>query len=433
MCGVIIKDLLMGIAMENKRKLSFIICFIMALFPFYSYMQMDMINVMAPNFIQLGFNPNQISLLFSGYLYTVALFLLPAGIMLDHYREDTVMYIALILMIIGALLFSISHSFEPMFISRIISAIGHSFSIASCLKITARVVRPRDYGIATGGIMTIILFGSLLAQTPLAYLIAKTNMQIALVLVSLLGVIIILSIKTILNRYNLVSPSSIKNSNQKSSTLLQNAKMVLFTRENLLCTLYMCSITCPTAWLSELWGVTYLVDTNHINVLHASLVTSMLYLGTILGSPICGYISDWLQNRKSPMMIGALVSLIATVIIFNYQLSLSALMLCFFLIGFFASTYSLGYSVAMENNQKETVSMASGLINVMIVVGVSSFLNAYSALTPTRSSHLINNYALAFWLLSGSFIVSFIVAIFLRENIQRQNTYKSDAVLEIKV
>ncbi len=413
--------------MEYNRKISFFICFILALFPFYAYLQMDMINVMAPNFINAGFNHNQISLLFSGYLYTVALFLLPAGMMLDHYHEDTVIYLALILMFIGALLFSVSHSFENMIISRIVSAIGHAFSLASCLKITARVVCARDYGLATGSIMTVTLCGSMLVQTPLAMLITKTNIHTALIVVALIGILIIIAIKMVMIRYHLVRHRDYNEQNKLTNFLFDNAKKVLLSRENLLCALYMCAITCPTAWLSELWGVTYLTDTNHISVINASMVTSMLFLGTIIGSPLCGYLSDRVQNRKIPMIMGAFISLIVTVIIFNYQLHLTLLLLFFFLIGFFASTYSLGYSIAIEFNQKELLSTASGLINVIIVLGVSSFLSTYSALLSTMSEqHLGHKYTLAFWLLIVSFTMSLIVALFLEDTDQAKNKLQNE-------
>jgi sugar phosphate permease len=189
----------------------------------------------------------------------------------------------------------------------------------------------------------------------------------------------------------------------------------------------MCAITCPTAWLSDLWGITYLTYTNHISVINASMVTSMLFLGTIIGSPLCGYLSDRVQNRKIPMIMGAFISLIVTVIIFNYQLHLTLLLLFFFLIGFFARTYSLGYSIAIEFNQKELLSTASGLINVIIVLGVSSFLSTYSALLSTMSEHhLGHKYTLAFWLLIVSFTISLIVALFLKDTDQAKNKLQNE-------
>ena len=62
----------------------------------------------------------------------------------------------------------------------------------------------------------------------------------------------------------------------------------------------------------------------------------MLFIGTMVGSPIVGWFSDKIQMRRPPMLIGAIVSLALTcAVIFTHNLSFCTLFWLFLGIGFF--------------------------------------------------------------------------------------------------
>ncbi len=57
-----------------------------------------------------------------------------------------------------------------------------------------------------------------------------------------------------------------------------------------------------------MWGVLYLVQIRGLSRPDASLLTSMLFVGTIVGLPVIGWLSDRIKRRCMPMAFGAIVS-----------------------------------------------------------------------------------------------------------------------------
>ncbi len=91
------------------------------------------------------------------------------------------------------------------------------------------------------------------------------------------------------------------------------------------------------------WGSLYLIQIQSLNALQASFVTSMIYIGTIIGGPLAGAISDRWQRRRLPMIIGGILTFIAYLPLFMSDLTLMQLMLIFLCLGLFSSTQVIAY------------------------------------------------------------------------------------------
>jgi MFS family permease len=125
--------------------------------------------------------------------------------------------------------------------------------------------------------------------------------------------------------------------------------------------------------LGATWGGLYLVQVQNLSALQASYVTSMIYIGTIIGGPLVGSISDRIGMRRSPMIAGAILTFFLLLTLFCGQLSLLTLMLIFFLLGLVSSTQVLSYPTVAENNSEALSATAVSAVSISCIGGGAIF------------------------------------------------------------
>jgi sugar phosphate permease len=133
---------------------------------------------------------------------------------------------------------------------------------------------------------------------------------------------------------------------------------------------YTSLLNLPLMVLGGLWGSLFLQQTHGFTARNAATASLMLFVGTIIGSPVVGAISDSIRRRRSPMIVGAVLSLIVTVIMIELP-QLSFLMACFlfFLIGFFTSAQVITYPFITESNQRTITGTSLGIASSIIMGG----------------------------------------------------------------
>ena len=145
----------------------------------------------SPHFLQHGdITLSQLGILSASYIYADAIFLLPAGILLDRFSTRKLLLMCLTLSIIGAILIAISQRFAFIECARIIAGIGHSFALLGCFHLVAHWFPARKQGFLIGLVLTIALLGGLVAQSPTELLIEQFGFHTVLWLNVFLGLII---------------------------------------------------------------------------------------------------------------------------------------------------------------------------------------------------------------------------------------------------
>ena len=122
-----------------------------------------------------------------------------------------------------------------------------------------------------------------------------------------------------------------------------------------------------------MWGSLFLTQIHHLELTQASLVVSMICLGTIVGSPIVGYLSEARFTKRILMFAGALSSLFHHALPFYlYQnLPQGLLITLFFLLGLLTSTQVLGYPLIMSSNPPHLTGTSMGLA-ALIIMGLAA-------------------------------------------------------------
>ena len=354
------------------------------LFFFYEFIQMNMFNAISADVMRdFHINATQLGEISSYYFTANVIFLFVAGIVLDRFSPKKLMLAALAICVAGILLFLSTSSYPIACISRFMAGIGSAFCFLSSLRLASRWFAPRQLALVIGCIVTMAMTGGAVAQVPLRLLVEALGWREALIVDSVLGGIVFLSILLIVRDYpNKAIQKNEIECHQELHQIgyWQSLRMAFLTLQNWLAAFYTCTMNLPINVLGGLWGSIYLMDTHQLTAVQASMVSSMLFIGTIVGSPIVGYISDRLRMRVQPMMISAVLAfLIMMLIIYVHVQSYSSLITLFFLMGFVSSAQIISYAYVAENSPRIVTATSISVVNIatMAGIGISQALFGY--------------------------------------------------------
>lgn len=307
----------------------------------------------------------------------------------------------------------------------IIFAIGlsASFCFLGPIKLVKLLFPEHKTAGITGAIIAMGELGAILSTLPAAWLTIHIGWRSTLIGLSLLGAILIGLIGLIVTdpikvRPNISNPS-IKTKLSKSLPLILNNNRIWFGG------IYNSLLNLPLTLLGAEWAILYLMQAHALPELWASIVVMSLFIGTIIGAPLLGWISDNKIKKETAMLIVSVLSLFfAAILIFSQSLSFSILCLVFLALGILSGGQSIGYAIVTESTSSENSSLAMSITAVLIMLGgtimqplfgfiLNSFWDGkqYNG-TPFYS---IINYQYALSILIFGFIACFVISLFLRK------------------
>ncbi|HSW68624.1 MAG TPA: MFS transporter [Gammaproteobacteria bacterium] len=343
------------------------ICLLSALFPFYAFFQMTVLNTLSENFID-SFQLSHIGLsaLSSAYLYGDALALIPAGLILDRFNTKSIILLSFSLLLISSSLFYFSESFYLAISERFAAGIAHAFALMSCFRIAALHISNDKQGLVMSAILTIAFLGALCAQLPYVWLLKHVGFNNAAFIQIFIGILIFFILKT-----SIKLPLTQRFENFNLLSAIKNP-------QNEIAAIFIALMSAPFMLLGALYGLEYLSYNKSLNSFDASFIVSLIFIGTIIGSPFMGWLFDRVKFPKILMMIGVLLTLISCILLFYMQHYLG---LIFLMIGFFSSVQVLGYPIIAINNPSGILSTSMGLANffIMILLGSLQLVTGYIA------------------------------------------------------
>ncbi|MCR9192043.1 MAG: MFS transporter [Gammaproteobacteria bacterium] len=401
--------------MAHSLKRSWLVCLTAGLFFFYEFFQLNVFDVINPNLLEaFQIQATQLSWLSSTFIWTNVLFLLPAGFILDRFPMRAVILSAMLACIIGTFGFALTHSFIWAALFHGLTGIGNAFCFLACVVLVSRWFPPQKQALVIGCIVTMAFLGGMMAHTPFAYLEAKFGWRTAMLLDGVLGIVFISLIAMfVYNPKQQTPPRSISN------TWLKDIRHASGNLQNWIAGIYTACLNLPIMVLCALWGGSYLQQVHHLSRLVSSNIVSLIFIGSILGCPFMGWLSDKQRKRKPIMIGGALITGI-TLIPLCLPLSLSTyeLAVIFFALGLFTSTQVISYPLITESNPATNTGSATGLASVLIMgsAGLAQILFGWLMEYHSHAAAIsTNDFRFAFWIFPITTFVAFLAGILLRE------------------
>ncbi len=410
-----------------SRLQPWLVCLSAALFFFYEFIQMGMFNSISQELMHdFSINAGQLGFLSATYFYADVIFLLFAGILVDRFSIRAIILSSMVMVVLSTFLFSFSGSFEVAAFSHFIAGIGNAFCFLSCIKLATRWFPSQRLALVIGIIITIAMAGGIMAQTPFALVVHLLGWRKAVMINAGLGLFIILLIYLFVYDYPKHQLSQkITDITINPISVIKSIYLSLHNKQNTLAGIYTCLLNLPIILLGALWGTLYLTQVHQLGKTQASLVAMMIFLGTIIGSPLVGWFSDFIGRRRLPMIIGAVLSLLVLLIImFTPILNFYSLLILFLLLGFFTSTQIISYPLIAESNPRHLTGTSTSLASILIMGGGAVFQPLFGWLIDLHWDHTflqgvphysISNFHYGMAILPLAFMVSLLAACCLRE------------------
>lgn len=405
-----------------------LVVFSAALFFFFEFMQVNMFNALDPSLFKAFHltDATQLGQLSACYMYANVIFLLPAGMIIDRVSTRKIILLSMASCVSCAFLFSFTTALWQAELCRLITGIGGSFCLLSCVRLASRWFPPKRMALVVGLIVTFAMIGGMMAQTPFTLMTDKLGWKMTLRIDAAVGLAMLLIIFTFVRDYPKGTESAFKklHATLESIGFWKTLKRTISNPQNWLGGLYASLINLPIFLLGATWGELYLVQAQHLSRPDASLITSMIFVGMIIGSPVIGWISDKINQRKMPMIVGAVASLaVILAIMYVPNLTFNDLMFLFFALGFVISAQIIAYPLVAESNPSTLTASSEGLASVLIMGGGFS-IPLFPALLNLDWNHLIHNgvptynaldYHIAFMIMPVAFALGLVISFFVKE------------------
>src|SRR3990167_5414959 len=404
-----------------------------SLFFFYEFIQLNLFNAIdEPLMRDFGLTSAQLGQLSSMYFYANAIFLFPAGNMLDRFSTKKLLLFAVAICTIGTFIFALAKEVKMAGFGRFLVGSGASFCFLSCIRIASRWFSPHRMAFVTGIVVVMAMLGGLVAQTPFALLFEYANgWRNAVLIDASLGIIIYLAIAFIVQDSPPDAQEEAKADQQhlQSLGLWRCIKLAALNPQNWWGGIYTSFMNLPVFLLGALWGMHYLVAVRHVTLVQASYATTMFFIGVILGSPLFGWFSDKIGRRVLPMIVGAVLSLIVIfVLMYMPDLSLQSIIVLFLLIGLVTSSQVLSYPTIAELNPIYLTSTAVSIASICIMASGFIFQPFFGWIMQQSGTHKVirgmtvftaRDFDLAMMIMPVAFVIALIVTMFIRETYTR--------------
>jgi MFS family permease len=374
--------------------MAWLVCLSAGLFFFYEFFQLnnfDVINDALRKDFQL--DVMQMGWMSSAFLWANVLFLLPAGIILDRYSTRKVIILSMLICILGTLGFALTRSFLLGSFFHALTGIGNAFCFLSCVVLVSHWFSPKRQALVIGSIVTMAFLGGMAAHTPFAYLVNLYGWRNALLIVVVIGVLLLAWIAFIVQDW----PNKAKIvRNNTTAPMLPGFLKAFMNRQVWLAGLYTSCLNLPIMVLGALWGATYLRVVHQLPDMAASNIVSLIFLGSIIGCPLAGFLSDTQGKRKPVMIAGAALTLLALCPLFiSNTLPQGLLSVLFFALGLFSSTQVVAYPLIAESTSHDTIGTATGLASVLIMGSAGFGQLVFAFLVQHHASSISNQYVVA--------------------------------------
>jgi MFS family permease len=405
-----------------KQHYAWFMWLLAAMFYCYEFLLRVMPSVMMgylERFYQLDIG--LLGILASSYYFTYTPLQLIVGTLMDHYGVRRLLTFAVLACGLGCYLFGLNHHFSMAILGRMLIGAGSAFAFVGVLKVASDWL-PHQYFALISGVTTALgMMGAISGE------LFVNNMFHSIGIKSFLLYLIIFScVLSFLLYYFLKDRRSQERYHPtlaKEATNIKKDLVTMIRNKNILYIgLISLFLFAPTTIFADLWGISYLKYILHFSTHQASLLSSCVYLGWIIGAPISGYLSDYYHIRKTPLFIGSiLASLVSLLLLYGPFTHAQPIGIILFLFGLFSSVQVLSFAIATDISPVKKAGTAIAITNMFTMLsGLLQIVVGYllqDASSKNSTLHTINTTAFhhAFLLIPLCFLCAFALTFLLKE------------------
>ncbi|MBY0273579.1 MAG: MFS transporter [Alphaproteobacteria bacterium] len=312
-----------------------------------------------------------LGILSSFYLVSYVSLQIPVGLGMDKFGPTRLLKGAILLCMIGTIVFAISDSFYLACFGRLLIGAGSTCAFLGSLKLATNWFHAERLALVVGFTLLAGKLGASFGQAPLAFVIDALGWREALLYVVVpIGFLIGAGIWIFVKDTPPEGPiEPVKSVDTSLKTLFSRLKDFVIDYRIWALGFYGALMYVPMLAFVDLWGIPFLMKLYDIDRVTAGSVTTMFYVGAGIGSPLVALISDYLMNRKLPMAVGAILAIICNIaIIYLVDVPLIVMYMLFILSGFFFAAQPLIFSSVCQLTPHGSNGTAVSFTNMIVMI-----------------------------------------------------------------
>jgi MFS family permease len=369
----------------------------LSLFLFFDFVQLNIMSSVGPIILKMmPISTSTLGIISSLFFLVNLLLLFPAGIILDKYNVKWPVVISIFITILGICAFAFKQNICTLAMWRIFSGFAGAFSYISCVKLLSNNFPQKYLGLLLGLTGIVIMSAGVAVQYPFLKLIDCVGLSKALYLNAGLGFITIYFLHKSISENLIFSKKAIN----------INKNRIFLNPKNILIGFYACLTNLPLFVLGALWGNLYLIHTHAFTLETASLITSLIFVGNMIGAPSLGLISDKFKNRIYLMIVCGMLMFLSSGMIISLQhsQSITVFAVLFFILGYSTGSQTLAYALVVDTNHSMNVAKATSILSFLSVSGGAIAQPVFGLLI--RSSHNVDYHRGMFLILVAGFLAT---------------------------
>lgn len=343
--------------------------FSMAFFFFYQYILRVCPAVMVEDLRKaFKINANEFATFGSYYLIGYSILQIPLGIIVDRIGVKKMSLYSILICIFSSLIFGFTSDFFLAQFSRFIMGIGSASALMCTLKYVADHFPPGKRGVLMGATLSFGMAGAILTGKSLQLLGTHMRWHQIVGLTSIIGVfgfiLILFTVKPALqDPYSELNKRSL-------SVIASSIKNILYSREIIIYAILAVGLYTPLAALTDLWGPAFIKQKFSLNVQDASLLTTRMYYGLIMGSLILPYLAERFGRLNEAIILSTFgILFIFSIIIYLPPVNERTLSILLIILGFFCGAEMMCFTGALNFSQKMNSGEIIGVVNTLNMLG----------------------------------------------------------------
>ncbi|MCP3967088.1 MAG: MFS transporter [Lentisphaerae bacterium] len=346
----------------------------------------------------------------SMYLIGNVVMFIPAGIILDKFSTKLVLLVNLLVMLVGVTGLLMVYSVVPAVCFMLLVGFGGASALIAVMRIVANWFRMEKSGFPIAIAITLGMLGGTFGSSVGSWIRNASSGHTVQVCNLALGIFIFIGILLFVKDKPEGGPVNESKEDTSELSMAASFARVLRTPQNWLAGLYTSLLNFPIMVLVFSAGPAYITNVfgEHLKG-QAPTIMSALLIGTMIGGPVLGKLTDGMKSRKPLMIVCALLTILILLPMYYKGLSGGMLIAIFFVMGLITSAQNLGYPVIGESNDHTLVATAMSLASILIMGGGAVAQNVFGILLEWFG------YQVAYTLLPMCGVIALILAVVLKE------------------
>lgn len=392
---------------------------------FYSY---DVLLRVAPSvmkqdlMLHYGISSATLGGITSVYFLSYAAMQMPVGFLMDRYGPKFLLTISGVCCAIGIGIFSITKIVTVAAISRLLVGFGSSFAFVGVLKLASIMLPPSRFAFVSGATMALGMLGATLGDHVISNLLVLEGWQSVCFQAAVLGLIL-----TLLMLFLIPRDVHQREENNETSSFQEiwNGTLQLMKNPQVWLVAILGSLSyTPLTLFAEHFGIEFLQVKYGLSNISASSVNSWMFVGWMIGGPLVCSLSDYLNSRRVPIIIGMLISFICCVAMLYIDMSVQSLSVLMVLFGIANSVQVIVFPIARELGGKASTATAIAMINMIcmfsgLLQGMIGWLLDYSHIVLSKAAFgggvMLASYQVAYLPLPIFLLIALLVAVIMKE------------------